>query len=183
MKELSLNILDITKNSVRAEATLIKISLVLDEKGWLELVISDNGCGMSEEMVKTVTDPFCTTRKTRSVGMGLPLLKMAAELTGGSLEITSSTKKGSSGTVVSATFDTTSIDFMPVGDIVSTICILIAGSPEIDFEFTDVTPTREITLKTSELKEVLGEEISLAEPEVQIWLKEYLTEQYSTPQT
>ena len=183
MKELSLNILDITKNSVRAEATLIQISLVLDSNGWLELVISDNGCGMSEEMVKTVTDPFCTTRKTRSVGMGLPLLKMAAELTGGSLEITSNTKKGSSGTVVKATFDTSSIDFMPVGDIVSTICILIAGSPEIDFEFTDISPTREISLKTSDLKEVLGEEISLAEPEVQIWLKEYLTEQYSTPET
>ena len=180
MKELSLNILDITKNSVRAEATLIKISLVLDRDGWLELVISDNGCGMSDEMVRTVTDPFCTTRKTRSVGMGLPLLKMASELTGGSLEITSSTQKGINGTVVKATFNTNSIDFMPVGDIVSTICMLIAGSPEIDFEFTDISPEREVSLKTVELKEVLGNEISLAEPEIQIWLKEYLTEQYNT---
>ena len=180
MKELSLNILDITKNSVRAEATLIKISLVLDKNGWLELVISDNGCGMSEEMVKNVTDPFCTTRKTRNVGMGLPLFKMAAELTGGTLEINSKTEKGNSGTVVKATFNTNSIDFMPIGDIVSTICILIAGSPEIDFEFTDISPKREISLKTTDLKEILGSEISLAEPEIQAWLKEYLTEQYNT---
>ena len=81
MKELSLNILDIAKNSVSAGASLIKISLKLDESGWLEFVISDNGCGMSKEMVDNVTDPFCTTRTTRKVGLGIPLLKMAAEQT------------------------------------------------------------------------------------------------------
>ena len=179
MKELSLNILDITKNSVRAGASLIKISMKLDENGWLELKISDNGCGMSEEMVKNVTDPFCTTRTTRSVGMGIPLLKMASEQTGGTLDIVSSIEPEKSGTVITATFDTKSIDFMPVGDIVSTICILIAGSPEIDFEFFDKTPTGEVTLKTAELRAVLGDDISLAEPEVQMWLKEYLSDQYT----
>ena len=182
MKELSLNILDITKNSVRAGATLIKISLFQNIDGWLELTISDNGCGMSEEMLKNVTDPFCTTRKTRSIGMGIPLLKMAAEQTGGTIKLSSSTTPGKSGTVVKATFNTKSIDFMPIGDIVSTICILIAGSPEIDFEFCDTTPQRTVALKTTELKEVLGEDISLAEPEVQLWLKEFLTEQYNMEQ-
>ena len=179
MKELSLNILDITKNSVRAGATNIKICMDIDINGWLRLEITDNGCGMSEEMVKNVTDPFCTTRTTRSIGMGIPLLKMASEQTGGTLNITSSTEKGKSGTVVAATFDTKSIDFMPIGDIVSTICILVAGSPEIDFEFFDRSPEREVSLKTTELRAVLGEEISLAEPEIQMWLKEYLTEQYT----
>lgn len=178
MKELSLNILDIAKNSVSARASLIKISLKLDESGWLEFVISDNGCGMSQEMVNTVTDPFCTTRTTRKVGLGIPLLKMAAEQTGGAFHISSSTAEGNSGTVVRTTFDTTSIDFMPVGDIVSTICILIAGSPDIDFEFYDVSPERSVSLKTAELREVLGADISLAEPEIQMWLREYLTEQY-----
>ena len=179
MKELSLNILDITKNSVRAGASLIQILMELDDNGWLKLEITDNGCGMSEEMVKNVTDPFCTTRTTRSIGMGIPLLKMASEQTGGKLTIKSSTEKGRSGTVICATFDTKSIDFMPVGDIVSTICILIAGSPEIDFEFVDRSPEREVLLKTSDLRAVLGEEISLAEPEIQTWLKEYLSEQYT----
>lgn len=179
MKELSLNILDITKNSVRAGASLIQISLDLDENGWLELKISDNGCGMSSEMVKNVTDPFCTTRTTRSIGMGIPLLKMASEQTGGKLDISSSTEPNRSGTVVTATFDTKSIDFMPVGDIVSTICILIAGSPEIDFEFLDITPARKVALKTTDLREILGDDISLAEPEIQAWLKEYLSDQYT----
>ena len=177
MKEISLNILDIVKNSVRARATRIEIDIDTDSEGVLTLTVTDNGCGMDAQMLKTVTDPFCTTRTTRKVGLGLPLLKMAAELTGGSLWITSSTEKGSSGTVLRAVFDTKSIDCMPMGDIVSTVCILIAGSPEIDFIFTDKTPDRCVSLKTSEIRAVLGE-VSLAEPEVQSWISEYLKEQY-----
>ena len=179
MKELSLNILDVAKNSVSAGASLIEIYLTENDEGWLTLEINDNGCGMSEEVLSGVTNPFYTTRKTRKVGMGLPLLKMAAEQTGGVLTITSSTEQGSSGTQLNATFDTKSIDFMPVGDIVSTICILIAGSPEIDFDFQDTSPLRTVGLKTAELRAILGD-ISLAEPEIQMWIKGYLEEQYLT---
>ncbi len=178
MKELSLNILDVAKNSVRAGATMIKISLVLDADEILQLKISDNGCGMDEQTVKGVTDPFFTTRTTRKVGLGLPLLKMAAEQTGGSLTISSSTEAGKSGTDVIAVFDTKSIDCMPIGDIVSTVCILIAGSPDIDFDFLDRNEKGSVELKTLELRGVLGD-VSLAEPEVQMWMKEYLNEQYS----
>ena len=178
MKELSLNILDVAKNSVRAGASLIGIRLVTDSNGILTITISDNGCGMSEETVKSVTDPFFTTRTTRKVGLGLPLLKMAAEQTGGSLSLSSSTEAGKSGTILTAVFDTKSIDCMPMGDIVSTVCILIAGSPDIDFEFSDVSPKREVELKTIALREVLGD-VSLAEPEVQQWMTEYLKDQYS----
>jgi len=177
MKELSLNILDVAKNSVSAGASLIEISLSESEDGILTLEINDNGCGMSEETLRGVTDPFYTTRKTRKVGMGLPLLKMAAEQTGGSLEIVSSDKEGESGTRLKAWFDTKSIDFMPIGDIISTVCILIAGSPDIDFDFSDISSKRNVSLKTSMLREVLGD-ISLAEPEIQQWIKEYLEEQY-----
>ena len=95
MKELSLNILDITKNSVSAGAENILISLNTDAEGILTLRIVDDGCGMSEETVKSVTDPFYTTRTTRKVGMGIPLLKLAAEQAGGELRITSSTDKDS----------------------------------------------------------------------------------------
>ena len=157
MKELSLNILDVAKNSVSAGASLIEISLLEDENGWLKLSINDNGCGMSEEVLKGVTDPFYTTRKTRKVGLGLPLLKLAAEQTGGNLNIESSVKEGESGTRLEATFDKNSIDFMPVGDIASTVCILIAGSPDIDFVFSDVSPNGSVTLRTRELREVLGD--------------------------
>ena len=176
MKELSLNILDVAENSVKAKASLTTIRL--DDNGeTLTLTIADDGCGMTEEVVRSVTDPFYTTRTTRKVGLGIPLLKMAAEQTGGTLTIISSQKEGESGTELCATFDTKSIDFMPIGDIISTVCILIAGSPEIDFDFTDVSPERTVGLKTSELRAVLGD-ISLAEPEIQQWMREYLEEQY-----
>ena len=178
MKELSLNILDVAKNSVTAGASLVTISLVVDEGGWLTLTIGDDGCGMSEETVRNVTDPFYTTRTTRKVGLGLPLLKLAAEQTGGELSLTSSIQKDDHGTTLAATFDTKSIDFMPIGDIVSTVCILIAGSPQIDFCFSDKSPYGEVALDTRELRAVLGEGISLSEPEIQQWIAEYLKEQY-----
>lgn len=180
MKELSLNILDVAKNSTAAGATKVEISLELAESGILTISIIDNGCGMSEETLMGVTNPFYTTRKTRKVGMGLPLLKMAAEQTGGELRISSSTEKGNSGTSLSATFDTKSIDCMPLGDIISTICILIAGSPEVDFLFTDKRQSGCVQLDTAQLREVLGREISLAEPEIQMWIREYLEEQYQS---
>ncbi len=178
MKELSLNILDVTKNSVTAGADTIRITLELAENGWLSFTVEDNGCGMSEEVQRRVTDPFYTTRTTRKVGMGLPLLKLASEQTGGEMKIVSSTEKGKSGTTLSATFDTGSIDFMPVGDIVSTVCILISGSPDVRFVFKDITPEGTVSIDTAEIAAVLGDGISLAEPEIVAWMSEYLKEQY-----
>lgn len=179
MKELSLNILDVAKNSVTAGAKNVRISLVTDSDGWLSLTIKDDGCGMTEEVVRNVTNPFYTTRTTRRVGLGLPLLKLASEQTGGRLELSSSVDEATHGTTLTATFDTKSIDFMPLGDIISTVCILIAGSPEIDFLFEDVNEAHSVRLDTRELREVLGADISLAEPEVQTWIAEYLKEQYA----
>ena len=178
MKELSLHILDVAKNSVKAGASLTEIAVNTREDGIMTVKIKDNGCGMTEEVLSRVTDPFYTTRTTRKVGLGLPLFRMAAEQTGGELKIVSSTEEGNSGTEVTVTFDTKSIDCMPMGDIISTVCILVAGSPDRDFVFTDETEQRRVTLDTRELRAVLGEDISLAEPEVQAWISEYLKEQY-----
>ncbi len=182
MKELSLNILDIAKNSTAAGASLIEISLETDEKGLLTLTIRDNGCGMDEETLRRVSDPFYTTRKTRKVGMGLPLLRMAAESTGGELSIDSSTDPDSHGTTVTATFNTRHIDFMPVGDVVSSLVILIGGDPDRDFVFLDRSPERTVTLDTRELRQVLGE-VSLGEYEVLEWIRAYLLDQYQSEST
>ena len=84
MRELSLNILDITQNSVAAGSLLTEITVKENTKEHTLLIkISDTGKGMTEEQIKNVTDPFFTTRTTRKVGMGIPLFKMAAEQTGG----------------------------------------------------------------------------------------------------
>ena len=88
MKELSLNILDLAQNSLTAGSTWVMIDLE-ETEDTLRITLKDNGCGMSEEMVRNVTDPFCTTRKTRKVGLGIPFFQLAAEQTGGSLTLSS----------------------------------------------------------------------------------------------
>ena len=178
MKELSLNILDIAKNSVSAGAKNIGISLVEDEKGILTLGIVDDGCGMSNEILEKVSDPFYTTRTTRKVGMGIPLLTLASEQAGGEVKIVSSTEGDSRGTTIRATFDTKSIDFTPIGDVVETLCLLIQGNPEIDYTFVHRTPSYDVNLSTKELREVLGD-VSLGEYEVLEWIKGFLGEQYN----
>ena len=182
MKELSLNILDIAQNSISAGASDIEISLVEDESSLLTLVIKDNGCGMSKEFLANVTNPFCTTRTTRKVGLGIPLLKLAAEQSGGSLNIESTTREEdpeNCGTVITATFYTNSIDFTPIGDVVSTVCVIIQGHPEIDYVFKHITPKFEVLLDTKELRAVLGDGISLGEGEIINWISEYLSQQYN----
>ncbi len=181
MKELSLNVLDIAKNSVKAGATHIAISLI-EEDGWLTLTIADNGCGMTPEVVRQVSNPFYTTRTTRKVGMGIPLLTLAAEQTGGKVHITSRHELAdpqNHGTEVVATFDTSHIDFTPVGDLPATVQTLIMGSPDIDFSFLHRTDGYTVELDTREMREILGGDISLASHEVLSWVLESLREQYA----
>ena len=176
MKELSLNILDITENSVKAGATLTEISII-ENGDTLTIVIKDDGCGMSYEILKTVENPFYTTRITRKVGLGIPLLKMAAEQTGGSVKIVSNTNVATHGTTVTANFFKNHLDFTPLGDIKETIVTLIQGHPDTDFLFIHQTQLGEVKLDTRELRAVL-EGVPLDTYEVIVWIKEYLNEQY-----
>ena len=179
MKELSLNVLDITKNSVKAKATLIHISLV-EVGNLLTMTITDNGCGMKPDVVETVMNPFYTTRTTRKVGMGVPLLMLAAEQTGGTVTIESRHEEAypdDHGTVVTATFHTDHIDFTPIGDMVSTMETLIQGSPDIDFVFVHDRNGAAVELDTRQLREVLGD-VPLDSFEVVQWIGDFLREQY-----
>lgn len=172
MKELSLNILDIAKNSVKAGASLITITID-EHDGWRTLTIADDGCGMSPEFLARVTDPFTTTRTTRPVGMGLALLKLAAEQTGGELAI-SSTQLPPSGTTVTARFDMTHLDCVPVGDYAGSVVTLIQGSPSIDFLFTYRSASGVKELDTRQMRSILGD-VPLDTPEVLSWVYESLT--------
>ncbi len=180
MKELSLNILDIAENSVKARADKVEITLTETEET-LEIRISDNGCGMKSDFLASVTDPFTTTRTTRKVGLGIPLFKMASEMTGGSLTVTSKHEDEhpeDHGTVTSALFYKNHLDFTPLGDVISTLTVLIQGSPDIRWVYTHTTPGGTVSLDTDELKAVLGEEVPLNLPEVLVWISDYLKEQY-----
>lgn len=181
MKELSLNVLDIAMNSVKARAKNILIKLV-EAGDKLTLIIEDNGCGMSKETVENVMNPFYTTRTTRSVGMGVPLLKLAAEQTGGGITINSVSEKDNPlehGTAVTAEFYKNHLDFTPVGDIVSTLTTLIQGSPDIEWRFEHIMEGGSVELDTRELREILGD-VPLDNYEVIKWIDGYLREGYES---
>ena len=181
MKELSLNILDVAENSVKAGASLTQI-IIEETAETLTIKIVDDGCGMDEDTVRSVTDPFYTTRTTRKVGLGIPLLKLAAEQTGGSFSITSKSDKeyqDGHGTRVEAVFFKNHLDYTPLGDVVSSVITLIQGHDDTDFLFSHNGPDGlSVSLDTRELRNVLGD-VPLNEYDVIKWIEEYLKEQYT----
>ena len=176
MRELSLNILDIAQNSISAGASLTEIVVNENTKDKTLLIgIYDNGCGMTEEQVKSVIDPFFTTRTTRKVGMGIPLFKMSCEQTGGKFTIES--EKGV-GTKIKALYKTDSIDFTPLGDIASTIVTIVSMNADKEFLYRRVLDDKEFIFSTVEIKKIL-DGVPLSEPSVMNWIEEYLNEQYN----
>lgn len=179
MRELSLNVMDIAQNSISAGASLITIAVEEDlTRDLLSIAVKDNGRGMTPEQVQNVTDPFYTTRTTRNVGLGVPLFKMEAEMTGGSFTISSTVGVG---TDLCAVFHPSSVDMIPLGDINGTVQLLVTGNPDRDFLYTrrykDHGGERDFALDTRELRQVLGDDVSLNAPEVVLWVKDYLEEQ------
>jgi hypothetical protein len=176
MKELSLNILDLAQNSIKANASHLEI-LLTREGSWLTIQISDDGTGMSPAFAAQAANPFTTTRTTRTVGMGLPLFKMAAEQTGGTFSLVSQQAQQAGeehGTTVRATFDTAHVDCEPLGNLVETILTLIQGNPDLSLTYIYRTEAGEQRLSTDEMREVLGDEVPLNSPDVLAWAREYL---------
>lgn len=173
MRELSLHILDIAQNSVAAGAKNINIKIRADTvKNILAITVTDDGCGMDKELLGKAADPFTTTRKTRKIGLGLPLFKMAALISDGGFDI-KSIKGG--GTAVSASFRLDHIDRMPLGDLGETMLALITGSPAIDFVLDYGVDTRGFVLDTREIKASL-DGVPADTPEIAVFLKQYISE-------
>jgi anti-sigma regulatory factor (Ser/Thr protein kinase) len=173
MTEISLNVLDIVQNSIRANADLIQICVTISsEQDTLTITITDNGSGMSEEQLIKVLDPFYTTRTTRSIGLGIPFFKQAAESTGGEFKVTSDLGVG---TLVRAVFKLSHIDRMPLGDMTSTIHALITLNTNIDFLYIYTVDEKNFTLDTREFREILGD-VSFSDFEVSSYIREYLRE-------
>jgi anti-sigma regulatory factor (Ser/Thr protein kinase) len=173
MAEISLNVLDVANNSIRAGADLIEIKVqIRRDQDILRVVITDNGCGMTEEQLKHVEDPFFTTRTTRKIGLGVPFFKMAAISTGGTFDITSTVGKG---TTVTAEFKLSHIDRMPLGDMNCTVHTLIILNTQIDFIYNYEFDGNHFTLDTREFRQILND-LPLNSPEVSAYIKEYLYE-------
>jgi hypothetical protein len=175
MKEIALHLLDIVQNSVRAGASVVEIGFDLDSSGMLVMSVADDGCGMSPELLERVRSPFTTTRTTRKVGLGIPLLMQNAMLSGGGLELNSEEGRG---TVLKATFNTRSIDCLPLGDLASTMATIIMGSPDRpEFHLRCHSPEGEMSFTTEEVRAVLGEDVPLSEPAVSGWIQQSIQEE------
>ncbi len=177
MNELSLHILDIVQNSIRANASLVQI-IVNEQKASniYTVTIIDNGHGMNAQTLSNVSDPFYTSRKTRKVGMGVSLYKMACELTEGSFTIESEENVG---TKVIAAFTNDHIDRAPLGEIEETLCILVLNDKDIDVLYKHTIDTSEYVFDTREVKQVL-EGIPLNNYEVIMWIKNNIKDGINT---
>ena len=173
MEDLSLHILDIAENALKAGATKIEIRISEDlKKDVLRVKIIDNGSGMDEQMVQKATQPFVTTRTERRVGLGLPLLAEAARSSGGKITIRSQAGKK---TQVNASFVHSHIDRKPLGDIIKTLIMLIVGNPDIDFFYYHRKDKKNYCLETTELRENL-DEIPINHPEVVALIRKNIQE-------
>ena len=173
MLELAAHILDIAENSVRAGAKLIKIDIEEDTaKDFLSIKIIDDGQGMQKEEIKKVLDPFYTTKTVRRVGLGLPLLADAAQRSGGSLQIKSEKDKG---TTVKATFGLSHVDRQPMGDIIGTLIVLIAGNSAVDFLYRHKRNNQQFKMDTREIRKEISD-VPINHPEILKYIRGVLEE-------
>lgn len=175
MNEIALHILDIIQNSFNANAHLVILSIKEikdDNENTIKVTINDDGNGMDNSCLTSVVDPFFTTRKTRKVGLGIPLFKEICELTGGVFKINSKVGKG---TIIEAIFNMNSIDALPLGNIIETIFALTINPTGCDILFTHQINNRSYIYDTREIKEIIGK-ISIENHDVINWIKTYLEE-------
>lgn len=174
MKELALHILDLVQNCITAGATKIDLTVIEDHlNNWLSIRIQDNGCGMSAAVLEQVTDPFYTTRTTRSVGLGIPMFKVNAQMCGGDFSIQSEVGVG---TIIEARFKHNHIDRPPLGDMSTTIVGIVLSLEGCDLIYSHQVNEGLFYLSTEEMREMLGDDLDLGDVEVLQWVKGYVKE-------
>ncbi len=170
MEDISLHILDIAENSVRADAKIIEITISRDrERDLLRVEVVDDGRGMDAATLGRVRDPFFTTKKKKT-GLGIPLLSQAAEQTGGKLTVDSAPGKG---TRVLAIFGWSNVDRPAIGNMADTLMTLIAGHPELDVVYHEQDDGRSFRFDTREIKKEL-EDVPINSQEALTAVKELL---------
>jgi anti-sigma regulatory factor (Ser/Thr protein kinase) len=176
MRELSLHILDLVQNSIEAGAD--KVTLEIDEDlmaDTMTICITDNGRGMDEVTCRRVLDPFVTTRKTRRVGLGLPLIDMSTKRCNGYLTIDSTPGRG---TVVKAVYQHSHLDRPPLGNIIETLKSIIIANPTLDFWYYHKVGEHTFALGLRDMIDILGD-VPLTHPDVLVWLNEYLANNFA----
>ncbi len=174
MRDLSLHIIDLVQNSMEAQAK--NVELIINEdvaNNLLTIVVEDDGRGMDEQILNKVKNPFTTTRTTRKVGLGLPLIDMSTRASGGKLDIFS---KVGEGTKIVATYGYSHIDRPPLGDIVTTVKIIVVSYQSIRFFYRHIKNNKEFLLDTMQMREILGEDADFSQMDIRTWLEDYIRE-------
>ncbi|MHC1787229.1 MAG: ATP-binding protein [Christensenellales bacterium] len=178
MRDISLHLLDLAQNSIRAGAGRLEMSLRLQGDGGLDITLQDDGCGMDEALRGAADDPFVTSRTTRKVGLGLPLAGASARRTGGDFAIMS---RPGEGCRVSLRFMTGHLDCLPLGALDETLLSLILSHPlRPDFCLRLASQAGETLFDTSLIRRALGPEVPLDTPDVMTFMGEMLREQLHT---
>ncbi len=171
MEELALHVLDLFRNSVEAGATWVGVDITCHpERDRIDIIVTDNGKGIPTEAQHRVLCPYYTTRKTRRVGLGLPLLQDSARASGGGVAVHSEPGKG---TTVHAWFGLRHIDRPPLGDLAGTVAVIVASTPNVNLRLRYKWGTREFELDTAQIKAELGE-VPITHPMVIQWLKDWI---------
>jgi hypothetical protein len=179
MEDLSLHVLDIAENSLSAGARHVGITVrESSREDLLTIEITDDGQGMNQSEADKATDPFFTTRTTRRVGLGLPLLLAAARAANGKLDIHAAAGKGMQ---IRATFQLSHIDRKPLGNMAETIVALVAARPEIDVTYRHERDGGSVSFSTEEFRSQLGD-VPLNTPEALSFVRRYLTQEEHTLQ-
>ncbi len=174
MEDLSLHVLDVAENSIRAGAGTIEIIITEDSTtDTMTLEINDDGRGMDPAALAAVRSPFFTTRTTRKVGLGLAFLDEAARAAGGDVDIRSAPGEG---TRVRATFRMSHIDRKPLGNMAETVIALIAGHGDIDFSYRHARDGRSCAIDTREMRKKL-EGVPVDAPEALAFIRDYLDQE------
>ncbi len=173
MQDLAMHTLEILMNSIGAKAGIVTCRIRDSETdNIISIEVEDNGCGMDEEMVRRVADPFTTSRKTRKVGLGVAFMKGLTEQCNGTFSIESTVGQG---TTVKATVQRDHIDLPPMGDLGEMIMYAIQADENTDLRFYYTTDKDQFVFLTSEIREQL-DGVSLLEPEILVWIREYINE-------
>lgn len=174
MTDLSLHLMDIMQNSAVVGSTYIEVGIKAEKKkNLLTLYVKDDGWGMDEETVRKVSDPFYTTRTTRKAGLGIPLLRMSAEMAGGGISIESEPGRG---TTVTAVYEIDNIDRKPLGDVGETMAISIMGNPELEYNLLLSNDDEEYVFRTEDVRKQIGD-LPINDTVIIGYLKEMISEQ------
>jgi len=174
MQDFAMHLLDLAHNSISAQAT--RLSVIIRESPTLDIFaisLEDDGCGMSEETLAKVRSPFYTSRTTRRVGMGIPLLEGTSTQCGGTFTLTSHVGIG---TLIGAEMPYACIDRPPLGDVGSAIAMILQAAPELKLMLDYTYENESFVFGSDEIRETLGDEVRIDEPDILLFIRDYVQE-------